>query len=117
MLLESAPEGLPPAEVGGPPPEVSVATLRKYDARGTRFGQIYGVFIFVTALVGLFLLLQPFSWWNLERQAAVAGLVIWTLASSGGFLDRKSWAMRTEVARLVVGTAILLAIRSGTRMQ
>ena len=108
---------LPPSELGGPPPEVSVATVRKYDARGTRFGQIYGVFIFVTALVGLFLLLQPFSWWNLERQVAVAGLVIWTLASSGGFLDRKSWAMPTEVARLVVGTAILLAIHSGTRMR
>ena len=103
---------LPPSELGGPPPEVNLATVRKYDARGTRLGQLYGVFIFVTALVGLFLLMAPFSWWNLERRAAVAALVVGTLACSGAFLDRKSWAKWAEVARLVFGTAILLAVQS-----
>jgi hypothetical protein len=106
---------LPPGEMGGPPPpEVSAATFRKYDARGTRFGQVYGVFIFFTALVGLFPLLKFSSWWTRERQVAVGVLVIWTLACSGGFLERKSWAKWAEVARLVFGAAVLLAIQSGT---
>ncbi|HET9943217.1 MAG TPA: sterol desaturase family protein [Terriglobia bacterium] len=102
---------LPPGESGGTSPaEGGPATVKKYDARGTPFGQIYGVFIFLTALVGLFFLLEPSSWWNLERQVGAGGLIIWTLACSGGFLDGKSWAKRAEVARLAFGAAILLAI-------
>jgi sterol desaturase/sphingolipid hydroxylase (fatty acid hydroxylase superfamily) len=108
---------LPPGGAGGtPPPEVSTATVRKYDARGTRFGQIYGVFIFATALAGLFLLMEPFAWWNRERRAAIAVLLIWTLACCGGFLDRKAWAKWAELARLAVGIALVLAVQFGIRL-
>jgi hypothetical protein len=100
---------VPPAKLAGPPPEVSAATVKKYDAHGTRSGQIYGAFTFVTALIGLFLFLTPFSWWNTGRHLAAACFLIWTLACCGAFLENKAWAKWAETARLTVFFAAALA--------
>jgi sterol desaturase/sphingolipid hydroxylase (fatty acid hydroxylase superfamily) len=100
---------VPPAKLAGPPPEVSAATVKKYDARGTRFGQIYGTFTFVTALIGLFLFLTPFSWWNTARHFAAGCFLIWTLACSGAFLEHRGWAKWAEAARLAAFLAAALA--------
>lgn len=100
---------LPPDKLAGPAPDVSAATVKKYDARGTRSGQIYGAFTFLTALIGLFLFLAPFPWWNTTRHFAAACFLIWTLTCSGAFLEDKSWAKWAETARLTALLAALVA--------
>jgi alkylglycerol monooxygenase len=105
---------LPPEKLGGPPPEVNALTVRKYDAQGTRLGQIYGIFIFVTALAGLFLFSEHHSRWNTLTQIAVGTLLIWTLACSGGFLEQRAWVKWAEPVRILCLTALLASLAGGS---
>src|SRR5262245_31611281 len=98
---------LPPEKLDGPAPEVNAATVKKYDAQATRLGQLHGVFMFLTALAGLFVLTANLKNWNRLTQIAVGTLLIWTLACTGGFLEQRGWAHWAEAGRLVC-LAILL---------
>jgi len=102
---------LPPETLDGPPPDVSATTLTKYDARGTKPGQIYGIFISVTALAGLFVLTGNLTTWNIPTQIAVGVLLIWTLACTGGFLERRAWVKWAEAGRLVCLAALLVSMK------
>jgi hypothetical protein len=106
---------LPPAQLGGPPPDVNAATMKKYDAWGTRAGQVYGIVIFMTAFAGLILLIQNLGTWETFTQVAVGVLVIWTLACTGGFLEQRTWVKWAEPARLLC-LAVLVASESLTRL-
>jgi sterol desaturase/sphingolipid hydroxylase (fatty acid hydroxylase superfamily) len=99
---------LPPAVLGGPVPQVSPATLEKYDARGTRLGQLYGAFIFLTALAALFVFTAHLTTWSLPRQIAAGMFIIWSLLSAGAFLEQKRWRKASECARLTFLLAIVL---------
>jgi len=101
---------LPPERLVGPPPEVSATTLRKYDARGTRLGQFYAILLFLTALGGLFFLFENVDKWSALTQIAVGALVIWTLACTGGFLERRPWARWAEMVRLLCIAALVVSI-------
>jgi hypothetical protein len=91
---------LPPEQLSGPAPTVDAGKVVKFDAHGTRFGQMYAIFIFLTALTGLFVLNAHLSTWSDLEQAAVGALLIWTLASTGALLEGKPWAKWTEAGRL-----------------
>jgi len=92
---------LPPATLSGPVPEVHAGSVVKFDARGTRFGQIYGFFIFVTALVGLFVQTNRLSTWSVLKQIGVAAFIIWSLVCAGALFERKRWAKAAEAGRLI----------------
>src|SRR5262249_20806071 len=99
---------LPPEELAGAPRDVNAATLKKYDVRGTRPGQIYGMFLFLTALAGLFVLTENLNTWSTVTQIVVGVLVIWTLACTGGFIERRAWAKWAEAGRLLCFAALLI---------
>ena len=92
---------------------MNAATVKKYDAQGTRLGQIYGIFIFVTALAGLFLFTEHLNTWNTLTQIAVGTLVIWTLACTGGFLEQRAWVKWAETARILCLAALLVSLAGG----
>jgi sterol desaturase/sphingolipid hydroxylase (fatty acid hydroxylase superfamily) len=100
---------LAPETLSGQAPEVTAGTAVKFDSRGTRFGEVYAIFIFLTGLAALFVLLAHLSTWSVLRQAVAGALVIWTLLSSGAFLERKPWAKWAEAARLAVIVIFLAA--------
>jgi len=104
---------LPPGKLGGPPPEVNASTVKKYDARGTRLGQIYGVFIFVTSFAGLFLFTEHLSTWDTLTKIAVATLVIWTLVCTGGFLEQRAWVKWAEAGRILCLAGVLASFAGG----
>jgi alkylglycerol monooxygenase len=98
---------LPPERLSGPAPIVNAGNVVKFDARGTRFGQIYAIFIFLSALTGLFVLNAHLETWSAFEQAAAGALLIWTLASAGAFLEGKSWAKWAETGRLVLVIVVI----------
>jgi alkylglycerol monooxygenase len=100
----------PPEQLSGPAPAVNAGKVVKFDARGTRFGQWYAIFIFLTALAGLFVLNAHLSTWSTLQQVAAGALLIWTLATTGAFLERKSWAKWAEVLRLAFVLAFVHSV-------
>jgi sterol desaturase/sphingolipid hydroxylase (fatty acid hydroxylase superfamily) len=95
------PPGWSPAELGGSrqPPEVDVATYRKWDTPLPRGLGLYGFAQFALALA--------LTSWALFRQdqlgrvriAAVAAVAALALVAVAGLLERKAWAVALEAAR------------------
>ncbi len=105
-LLLMPPPWSPQDLAGDPEPEVRAR--EKHDPPLSAGRRWYVFLQFVPAVVATTFAL----WYKAEAPraalAAVAALVFWTLASLGGLLDRRRWAVPAEVGRLVAvaGAAI-----------
>ena len=98
------PPGWHPEDLGGPvaAPEVDRATLVKYDPPAPRGLRLYVLsqFVLVNAATTAFLFGSARMSGGEQAGAAIA--VALSLASLGGLLDRRAWAFRLEVVRVLV---------------
>jgi alkylglycerol monooxygenase len=112
FLLFWKPPGWHPADLGGfaAAPEVDRATCLKYDppaSRGLR-RYVFAHFVLVNAATTALLFnTQRMPGW---ASAAAAIAVVMSLASLGGLLDRRTWAFRLEVVRIVAVAAVAPAL-------
>src|SRR3954468_23404231 len=90
------------------PREVSRAAMRKYDPAPSRGVIAYLAANLLLAVIGTTALLFTQFTLDLPRQAALASLLLLTLLSFGGLLERRRWAFPVELGRLglVAATAI-----------
>ena len=86
-------------------PEVTRATVRKYDPRPSRALVAYPAANLVLAVIGTTALLFTELTLDLPRQAALAGLLLLTLLGFGALLERRRWAVPLELARLGLAAA------------
>ena len=103
--------GWRPDDLGGSvgPSEVDRAALVKYDVPLPRAVALYVLAQFVAVNVGTVAFLYESDRLSLPARAAGALAVVWSLASLGGLLDRRPWAVGLETARwLAVSLALLL---------
>jgi alkylglycerol monooxygenase len=103
-----APPAWRPAELGGPVivPEVSRAAQNKYATSSPRAVNAYilaGFALVSGATTALLLRSQSLSW---AENAAIAGLVLVSLAVWAGLEERKAWAVPLELAKLAGGAAL-----------
>jgi len=109
-LLLMPPPWLPRGVAPGP--EVEIRGRPKHDPPLPAPLRGYVLVQFVPAVVATALAL----WYRAEAPrpvlAAVAVLVLWTLASLGGLLDRRHWAWPAEVGRwLATAAAVIVFVR------
>ena len=112
FLLFWKPPGWHPADLGGfvMAPEVDRATCPKYDPLASRGLRRYVLahFILVNAATTALLFGSPRMPGWASASAAIAVAV--SLASLGGLLDRRTWAFRLEVVRVVAAAAAAPAL-------
>jgi sterol desaturase/sphingolipid hydroxylase (fatty acid hydroxylase superfamily) len=98
------PPGWHPEDLGGPvaAPEVDRATLVKYDPPAPRGLRLYVLSQFVLVNAATTAFLFGSARMSGGEQAGAATLVVLSLASLGGLLDRRPWAFRLEVVRVLV---------------
>jgi hypothetical protein len=96
---------LPPERTGGAAPEVSAATVEKYDAHGSRGIQIYAFGLLVFALLASRFLVDRAKDWNPWIFGAGALTVLWTLVSASDLMEGKPRAKPSEAARLLATVA------------
>jgi alkylglycerol monooxygenase len=100
------PEGLPPNPA---PPEVTAASVIRYDTQVTWGLNVYAFFHFVaTVLLAVGLLAVGDSPPRGQLFFLVA-LVLWALLNIGGIFDHRRWALYSELVRLPVAAAALAA--------
>jgi hypothetical protein len=103
--------GWRPDDLGGSvgPSEVDRAALVKYDVPLPRAVALYVLAQFVAVNIGTVAFLYESDRLGPPARAAGALAVVWSLASLGGLLDRRPWAVGLETARwLAVSLALLL---------
>ncbi len=105
MPPEWRPAGAPPLP---PHPEVKPETYIKFDTVVPRGLTWYVLAQFVPIIAATFIILQMENTWPMPTLASVAGLILLAILTFGGMLDRKSWAFKWEMARLVVQAASLM---------
>ncbi|MFL5370328.1 MAG: sterol desaturase family protein [Myxococcales bacterium] len=99
------------------PREVSRAAMRKYDPAPSRGVIAYLAANLLLAVIGTTALLFTQFTLGLPRQAALAFLLLLTLLSFGGFLERRRWAFPVELARLgLVAATAMLWLSQGPRL-
>jgi sterol desaturase/sphingolipid hydroxylase (fatty acid hydroxylase superfamily) len=108
------PPGWMPEEMGGfaPAPEVDPRTYRKYDAPAPGGLKAYVLvqFVLVNLATTAFLFQHQSAPGPIRLAAALA--IVASVASLGGLLDLKPWALRMELARsLLLGLAAALLLR------
>ena len=87
------------------PPEVTRASVRKYDPRPSRGLVAYLAANLVLAVAGTTALLFTQFTLDIPRQAVLAFLLLFTLLAFGAILERRRWAVPLELARLVLAAA------------
>ncbi len=100
------PEGLPANPAA---PEVTRATVVLYDRPVPRGLNVYALVQFVSALllaIGLLVARDALSYAQL---VVAALLVLWTLLNIGGIFDHRPWALVSELVRLPVVAALVVA--------
>lgn len=98
------PRGLPDR---GPVPEVSAATVVKYDTRIPPGLTLY-VWVHFVLTLGLGVFVMVAKSWPLDRLALLAGLVTLGLVNLGGIFERKPWVKWGEPLRLMLLTGAML---------
>jgi alkylglycerol monooxygenase len=101
------PEGLPP---NPSPPEVSRQTAIPYDTAIPRGLSLYALAQFVGTLLAAFGLMAAGKSLARGEQAVAAVLVLWALLNIGGIIERRRWALFSEVLRLPVTAALVGSI-------
>jgi len=93
---------------GGPLeiPEVTRASVCKYDPRPSRGLVAYLAANLVLAVIGTTALLFTQFTLDFPRQAALAALLLLTLLGFGALLERRRWAVPFEIARLLFAAAL-----------
>ncbi|MBV6505974.1 MAG: hypothetical protein ILNGONEN_01541 [Syntrophorhabdaceae bacterium] len=99
------PKELPPLP---PHPEVTPATIVKYDTTIPLGLQLYVLLHFMPTIWGVTLILNHENDWPWSRLILVAALILFTVLNMGGILDKKSWVFKFEITRL-----LMLAIAAG----
>ncbi len=96
--------GWRPDDLGGPvgPTEVDRASYVKWDVPLPRAVKLYVLAHFTVVLAATTLFLRQSDTLSPETRAAGAALVVWSLSSLGGLLDRRAWALPLEAARLAL---------------
>ena len=96
--------GWRPDDLGGPvgPTEVDRASYVKWDVPLPRAVKLYVLAHFTVVLAATTLFLRQSDTLSPETRAAGAALVVWSLSSLGGLLDRRAWALPLETARLAL---------------
>jgi len=94
--------GWRPPDLGGPlrPTEVDRTSYVKFDVPLERSAKLYVLGQFVVLLLATTLYLRQSDALTTEARIAGAALVVWSLSSLGGLLDRRPWAVPLEAARL-----------------
>jgi len=85
-----------------PHPEVTPATIVKYDTQIPLGLQLYVLLHFMPAIWGVTLVLNHESDWPWPKLTVVAGLILLTVLNMGGILDKKSWVFKFEITRLLM---------------
>jgi len=115
MPLGWTPPGLPEGSRAG---QVTRATVTKFNPRLPLGLNLYVLVHFVlTLVVGVNVLTMSDQDAPLGAIVGPAALVLWSLASLGGILERKRWAMFSEVARQVALVPTSLAWSTGSQWQ
>ena len=111
LRVFAKPPGWRPAELGGSqaPPEVEVATYRKWDSAAPPAYTVYAVVQFVLVLGATSYLLFRQESLSHPSLVVAALLVVWSLVVVGGLLEGRRWALPVEVARLATLAAFALA--------
>jgi alkylglycerol monooxygenase len=104
------PPGWRPDELGGAvvPGDVDKATLVKYEVPLPRALAVYVLAQFAGVNVGTVAFLYASGRLGPPVRAAGALAVVWSLASLGGLLDRRPWAVGLEAARLLAAIPVLV---------
>ena len=104
--------GWRPDDLGGyvGPREVDEAALVKYDVPLPRGVALYVLAQFVAVNLGTVAFLYESDRLGRPARAAGALAVVWSLASLGGLLDRRPWAVGLETARLLAASLALLLL-------
>ena len=108
LRVFAKPPGWRPPDLGGfePAPEVDVATYSKYDPTTPRSLAVYvfAQFVLVNLLVAAFLYGQAAL--PGPTRVALALLIMASVLALGGLVDRRPWAIPSEVGRLLAGAAL-----------
>ena len=98
--------GWRPEDLGGyvAPPEVDPADRVTYDVKIPKGIRAYVLTQFVIVTLGTTIFLFWAGQLPLIPRVAAAVAVVASLASLGGLLDRRSWAVPTEAVRLLLGS-------------
>jgi len=109
--------GWRPADQGGPvsAPEVDRASYVKFDVPLARAVKLYVLAQFTALLVATTIYLRQSDTLAPMTRLIGAVAIIWGLSSLGGLLDRRSWAIPLEVARLAgLAASALLVLEPAT---
>lgn len=106
-----APPEWRPADLGGPVvvPPADPSAHPRYDVRPSRGVQAYVLVQFGVASVATMAYLWSESTASPAVLAAGAAVLVATVVSWGGLLEGRRWAWPLEAARLLAGTAVVLA--------
>lgn len=88
-------------------PEVRPETYIKYDTVVPRGMKLYVLMQIAPVIAATFLILQMENKWPISTLASVAGLILMAILTLGGLLERRGWALKWEIARLVVQIAAI----------
>jgi hypothetical protein len=104
--------GWRPDELGGyvPPPEVERATYAKHDAPAPRAVRLYVLAQFVIVNLAAVACLRASGRMDGTARVAAAALLVGSLLSLGGLLDRRPWAPALEAARLLAACLVLALV-------
>ncbi len=109
-LLFSKP-GWMPASNGGTikPPAVSNESITKYNAQNTAGMHVYLIVQFALIVIGLVAFMYYFETLPAYYQYSIFGIVLISLVSCGGILEKKQWVIPLEYFKLV---CLLLTLNS-----
>jgi len=109
------PPGWRPPDLGGPvgPTEVDRASYVKFDVPLGRAVKLYVLGQFALVLVATTFYLRHSGALGAAARMAGAALVVWSLASLGGLLDRRAWAGPLEAARLALLAVAVALVPAG----
>ncbi len=114
VLVKGPPWTPPGMEPFAPPAEVQPATFAKYDPPLAKGLARYLFVQLVLVLIGATSVMFYENTLTLAETAAAGGAIYLTLLTWGGFLERRSWALPVEVARLLLlSMAVLQLVRTG----
>ena len=92
-----------------PAPQVSRTSVVLYDTPLPRGLNVYAIVQFVAALLLAIVLLVAAKSLVPLQQLGVAVLVLWSLVNIGGIFELRLWALVSEIMRVPVAAAALLA--------
>ncbi|MEX2113131.1 MAG: sterol desaturase family protein [Pirellulales bacterium] len=109
----------PPGVPAGPrAAEVTRDSIEKYDPRLPLGLNLYVLVHFALAVVGsVLVLMRGDAGAALVEIIGPAALVLWSLLTLGGILERRRWALALELARLAAGPALVSLWLEGATWQ